>query len=65
MDIRIVGANLVSLFDVILYLELTIFDIHRVYASVYLTVIFFTFLVTSLVKFVYMSLRFKRESFQG
>jgi hypothetical protein len=65
MDIRIVGANLVSLFDVILYLELAIFDIPRVYASVYLTVVFFTFLMTSLAKFVYTSLRFKREPFHG
>jgi hypothetical protein len=32
-----VGANLVSLFDVILHLELAIFDIRRVYASVDLT----------------------------
>jgi hypothetical protein len=52
-------------FDVILYLELAIFDIRRIYVVVYLTVMFITFLMMSLAKWGYTSLQFEREPFHG
>jgi hypothetical protein len=52
-------------FDVIIYLELAIFDIHRIYIAVFLTVIFIIFLMTSLAKCGYTSLQFEREPFHG
>jgi hypothetical protein len=55
IDTCIVGANLVSFFDVILYSELAIFDTRRVYASVELIFDFFVFFVTSVAKFSYTS----------